>query len=328
MKKRIFRLTLLLLAAMTLFVSCQEEALPDTADIRFSISNERARTISSGENRTKISKYRFTLSDTADYTFTFDRNSSGIYLVSGVAPGAYNVKVEALTTDGTLVSEGSARHFFVRGNNSFSVTLSSLLGSQAFKLTFLWKPSAYQTTPEFTLTLTDQSGNNVAVASGELTIDTTTGKAVLEKTLEAGSYLINAKLHKGTTVYIGYTEVVRITNGGDTLTAEVDFKSGGAVNNNATIVSNVDVPIAGTISASINSDGKIVAELTITDLPEGVAEKDITITWYNEHYKLSSTTKTASFYGMPGLTQITAVMTCAKTGAMGSASIYFNNTGT
>ena len=51
MKKRIFRLTVLLLVCASLFVSCSEKALPETADIRFSISNDRARTISPGENR-------------------------------------------------------------------------------------------------------------------------------------------------------------------------------------------------------------------------------------------------------------------------------------
>lgn len=328
MKRRIFTITALFVVSALLFVSCTEEAVSDTADIRFSISNDRARTITAGESRTKITKYRFTLSDTGDYTFTFDRNDSGVYLVKGVAPGAYDVKVEALTADDTIVSEGTARHFFIRGNNSFSITLSSLLGSQSVELTFLWKPSAYNTTPEFTLTLTDQSGNDVSVASGELTVDTTNGKAVLKKTLAAGSYLVNAKLHKGTSVYIGYTEVVRTTNGGDALKAEVDFKSGGAVNNNATIVSNIDEPITGTISASVNDQGKVVAVLTITSKPEGINDSDISITWYNEHYKLSSTTTTAAFYGMPGLTQITAVMTCTKTGAMGAATLYFNNTGT
>ncbi len=328
MKKRIFRLTVLLLVCASLFVSCSEKALPETADIRFSISNDRARTISPGENRTKISKYRFTLSETEDYTFVFDRNSTGIYLVSGVAPGVYNVLVEAVTADGTVVSEGSERHFFVRGANSFSVTLDELKGSQVFKITFLWNTAAYQTTPEFTLTLTNQSGTALSIASGELTVDTTTGKAVLQKTLPAGSYLVNAKLHKGTSVYVGYTDVVRVTNGGDILETEVDFKSGGAVENGASIVSNVDIPITGTISASINDKKKIVAELTITSMPEGISESDITITWYNEHFKLSSTTKTAEFYGMPGLTLITAVMNCSKTGAMGSATIYFNNSST
>lgn len=326
MEKRIFRLALLLILSAIMFVSCSEKALPDTAEIRFSISNDRARTISPGENRTKITKYRFTLSETESYTFTFDRNETGIYRITGITPGVYQVNVEGITADETVVSKGSARHFFERGENSFSVTLNALYGSQNFKLTFLWNTSAYKTTPEFTLTLTDQNGQNVSIATGELTVDTASGKAILSKSLAAGSYLVNAKLHNGAKVYIGYTEVVRVTNGGEALVAEVDFKTGGAVNNNASIVSNVDIPITGTISATLDSNDKIVAELTITSMPEEINESDITITWYNEHYKLSSSTKECKFYGMPGLTQITAVMTCAKIGAMGSATLYFNNT--
>ncbi len=325
MKKRIFRLTVLFIVSVALFVSCSEKALPETADIRFSISNDRARTISPGENRIRITKYRFTLSGTADYSFVYDRNSTGIYIISGVIPGIYTVRVEALTADGTVVSEGNASHFFERGTNSFSITLSTLLGSQDLKLTFLWNTSSYKTTPEFSLTLIDESGNNVTIASGELTIDTATGRAVLEKSLAAGSYIVTAKLHNGTKVYIGYTDVVRLTNGGSTLESEIDFKSGGAVENSASIISNIDVPIEGTISASLDDKKRIVAVLTITSMPDGVTEDDITVTWYNEHYKLSDTAKTAVFYGMPGLTQITAVMKCSKTGAMGSAVLYYNS---
>ncbi len=327
MKHRIFRLTVLLLAVTLLAVACSAEAGDGTATVRFSISNERARTISAGENRTKISKYTFTLSGTADYTFDFDRDASGVYLIKGVAPGAYTVKVEALSSDGTKISEATAEHFFIRGENSFSITLSSLLGSQALKLTFLWKPSAYRTTPEFTLTLTSENGSAVTVNAGELTLDTAAGKAILQKTLPAGSYIVNAKLHSGNAVYIGYTEVVRMTNGGAALEAEVDFKSGGAVNNSGIITTNIDVPIEGTITASNDALGQIVADLTITSKPEGISDSDITITWYNEHYKLSSTTSHTEFYGMPGLTLITAIMTCSKTGAMGSATLYFNNEG-
>ena len=327
MKHRIIRLTVLLLAVAVLAVACSLEAGDGTATVRFSISNERARTISPGENRTKITKYTFTLSGTADYTFEFDRDASGVYLIKGVAPGSYTVKVVASSADGTKISEGTASHFFVRGENSFSITLSSLLGSQALKLTFLWNPSSYRTTPEFTLTLTNQSGTTVSVDTGELTLDTASGKAILEKTLPAGSYIVNAKLHSGNAVYIGYTEVVRMTNGGAALEAEVDFKSGGAVNNSGIITTNVDVPIEGTITAKNDSLGQIVADLTITSKPDGVSDSDITITWYNEHYKLSSTTSHAEFYGMPGLTLITAIMTCSKTGAMGSATLYFQNEG-
>ncbi len=328
MKKRNLFLIAITIIIASLFVSCSADGGGDgLAYAVLSITNDRARTISSGNDSVEITKYYVKLTPeklTKTYEMTFDKNESGTYEIEGVIPGDYTVLVEAKTKDDTKVSEGTTTHRFTRGDGrtTFAVTLNTLYGNQDTTITYTWDTNIYSASATLELAIKDEKGNAVTT-TGYLT--NSSGKAVFTKNLAAGSYLFVASLKEGEYTVLGYTEVVRVTNG-SALTHTINLTSFGVsseVNTASINSSSLYVPLTGTLRF-YDDEGFGGAELTITNLPAGITANDVMITWYVEDYIIAENSKkggmTAKFDTMGPTTIVTAVMQCEKTGSMGSVT--------
>ncbi len=315
----------------TLLISCSDGSGDGLAYAVLSITNDRARTISTGNESVEITKYvvKLTPISLADsYEFTFEKNSTGTYSIDGVIPGEYSVLVEAKTQNDTIVSQGSTTHRFTRGEKkTFSVTLNTLYGNQDTTITYTWDTNIYSADADFQLKITDEKGN---VVSTDGCISKSNGKAVFQKNLAAGSYLFVASLYEGIFSVIGYTEVVRVTNG-PALSHTIDLSALGAsagINTASIDSSSLYVPLTGTLE--LYKVGTYAgAKLTLTNLPEGITENDVTITWYVEDFVNDGPKKgmtTTTFTVGTGVSIVTAVMQCEKTGSMGSVTGFYTPT--
>ena len=333
MKKRNLFFYAIILLIASLFVSCSADGGGDgLAYAVLSISNDRARTISSGNDSIEITKYYVKLTPVSlstSYEFTFEKNESGTYKIDGVIPGNYTVLVEARTKDDTTVSQGTASHRFTRGEGkSFSVTLNTLYGSQDTTITYTWNTDIYSASAMLKLVITDEKGNTV---NTDGCITSSSGKAVFRKTLQAGSYLFKASLYEGDYIVIGYTDVVRVTSD-SALSHTISLTSYGATagENTASITSSdLYVPLTGTLELYKVSTYVAGANLTITNLPSGITKDDVMITWYVEDFVVEEDSKkggtTATFDIMGATTIVTAVMQCSKLGSMGSVTGLYKN---
>lgn len=340
MKKIIIKSIALMLLALVLFTSC-ESGSDELATISFSINTDRARTVSSGAENVKITQYVFTLTTTKKdsssdkeeaetSTFTFPKSSDGVYTISGIMPGQYNIKVEGKTSNNTVIAQDSLDYFFVRGvNSTITLSLSSLIGSQVVELTYSWTPSSYKTNPVFTLQVVDQNRNNVTIAADSITQGE--GTATFRQSLPAGSYIFIARLCKTATsliIYNGHTEVIRTTNSNTVLSQSFSFNDASTVTNSVSINSSISEPITATLNGTVSGDNAVLS-VTYSDLPDGITKDDIYVMWYEEDYLLKATEKGAVQYSFAkktalGKCRYTAVMICDKIGAMGSASAIFN----
>lgn len=331
MKKGILRLIALSVIAALIFVSCAVDRVEEGVNVQFSITNDRTRTVSSDSEHILITKYKFTLSGAQDYSETFEKNSSGKYLIEGVKPGNYTVKVDGLTASGSVISTASATVFLERGasetTKSFSITLSTLTGKQKASVVYKWTPSSYQSAPTLQLEIKNQKGETITVEASELQNDASAGKATLVKEFDAGSYIFIAKLISGSTVYIGHTEVFRFTNSSSMLSTEIDLTAGGSVTSESIVTEKIAAPITAVINNN-RPGGQAAVDftLTITSKPDGVNDSDIKVVWYNEERCYGGTTpitadKQCSFIPITGTSRITAVFWCDDIpGSMGSVS--------
>ncbi len=334
MKKVIFSLFVLVFAVATLLTSCAGEG-NGLASASFSISNNRTRTVSSGDEYVKVTKYTFTLTSTsaADVTYTFDftKNDSEKYTISSIVPGTYKVKVDAKTSNDTIVATKTISHSFYRGVNSdVTISLEELTGSQYVEITYNWTASSYSTTPYFTLDITDENNTTTTVSDTNLTIGT--GTATYKATLPAGSYIFTARLRmksiKGTP-YIGHVEVIRATNSTDTLKETITFNDSVALTGGMNLTSNVSAPIEGTLSA-VKEGSTAKLNVNYDLLPDGITADDIKIQWYEEDYFMNETAAGVTTYSFDAssvyssYSRFTAVMICTKDGSMGSCSIVYD----
>jgi hypothetical protein len=340
MKKWIM-LTIFLIAIALLVISCEVEPADENATIRFSIANDRARTISSDTAAIAIAKYRFILKRgttsgseenyetvTKSYSFEFDKSDDGTYQINNILPGPYTIYCEALTSSDVVIgASDTIQTSLRRGESSFSLLISALSGSQKAVLTYTWDTATYVEAPAFVFSVTDEKGKAVTLDSSNHKITETTGKAVVTLTLPAGSYLVKASLNdkKATTVsYACLSDVVRFTNSTTDITSEeMSFGVLGTVQSKATITTNVSTPVIATLSVTPSAN-KFVAGLTFTGLPDGLAAKDINVDWLIDGELWGSNTGDAGYTmtGIPaGTYRITCVMKCSSlAGSMGSVS--------
>ena len=341
MKKWIM-LTLSLLALALLVTSCEIEPADENATVRFSIANDRARTISSDTASIAIAKYKFTLvrgttsgqtedykTETKRYTFEFTKNTDGTYQINNILPGPYTIYCEALTSSGAVIGASNTIETSLRrGQSNFSLVISALSGSQKAILTYTWDTATYVQTPSFTLKVTDESGKDVSLTSSNHTINTeTTGKAVVTLTLPAGSYLVRASLNDAEATNVSYaclSDVVRFTNSTtDITTEEMSFGVLGTVQSKATITTNVSTPVIATLTITTSKES-FDGSLKFTGLPSGVTAENIEVDWLVDG-ELWGSQKGNQGYNMVGIPagtyRVTCVMKCSSlAGSMGSVS--------
>lgn len=332
MKNRILNVLLLTLIFTMLLASCSFSG-DSLMTLRFSIVNDRARTISSGTADIEIAKYTFTLTPknrtTEAITETFDKKASGTYDMKNITPGSYSLKVEGKTQDGSVISEASQDVFLEREDQKNSskiieVELTALSGKQSVNIVYTWDVNSYSNNMTVKLNIKKQgaaAGNDV-----DLELNQAAGTATYTGELNAGSYIFTATLQKGSTVYVGHVEVIRVTNSSSTLsqTIAIDQKAVMALSTNVT--EKIASPIEGTITITKNTTDNFKLSVKITKKPDGVEDKDISVIWYNEDVTLATTnaaTPVEKTDLLPGCTRVTAVMWCPDIpGSMGAASDF------
>ncbi len=343
MKKSIFSLFVLIFVFAILLTSCEGES-NGLASASFSISNNRTRTVSSGDEYVKVTSYTFTLTGTSTfsdkkdssaekdvYTFNFTKNDEEKYTITGIVPGTYTIQVDAKSSNNTIVATKSLSHSFYRGvNKDITVSLDALTGSQYVEITYNWTPSSYSGTPYFTLSITDESMNTTKVEDTYITRGT--GTATYKNTLPAGSYIFTARLRnkKATgTIFIGHVEVIRTTNSNDSLIKTISFGDTTPVSNTITINSAISAPIEGTLNA-VKEGSTAKLSVSYSSLPDGITAENIKIQWYEEDYMLGETDEGVTSYSFNAASayssdsRYTAVMICTKTGSMGSCSKVYD----
>ena len=329
-----------LLALASLFVSCTAEQTGDLATVRLSIDSERSRTVSPDGNDkvNEVKKYVFcfTSSNSDEYSFSHDKNDTGVYIMSGIKPGKYTLTATALNAEGKIVSTATIPELKLsRGSNTYSVSFSALDSSKTgtAAISVKWTPSEYTSsiTLEGSLYQLDGTGvklNFPSSTSGEVSPDNTTN-------LPIGSYYLEIKGKMGNKVMFGVSDVILITPE-KTTSVTYDFRNSSAVSSvrvNDTLIT----PLEGTLSvAEAGSYGEVSMNLTISSiLPKSIYEnKKVSISWYMEDYNLGSTSvdynpsgttasvTTGAFFGPATYTAIFHLE--GHNESLGSASIKVN----
>ncbi len=339
--KKTFTLLLCLLALTALFVSCTGGSAETLAHVRLSVDTERSRTLG-GSEISSVTQYRFTLSNNDDtsisYSTVMAKESDGVYDIGGIMPGHYNIFAEALNKDNMVLSTCTLEDiYFHKGNNSFTVTFSTLHGNGGLSIALVWNPIVFASgsgavEPVITATLKAESGGNdinVDVSSDKLN----EGKATLTKSdLRAGSYFLTVSFKVGNTEYFSSVDAVRIVDG-NTTTGTIDYSKSGHLTQVITIVDNTITPIVGTITANRtyqpgeHGQGGVTFTLTLSNLPSGTSESDVKVKWYGDGFHMSNLDdkKVVTFSPFFGYARYTAVMYVeGKNGSLGSAEIIYN----
>lgn len=334
-----------LLALATLFVSCTAEQTGDLATVRLSIDSERSRTVSPDGNDkvNEVKKYAFcfTSSNSEEYSFSHDKNDTGVYIMSGIKPGKYTLTATALNNEGKIVSTATITELKLsRGSNTYSVSFSALDSSKTgtAAISIKWTPSEYTSsiTLEGSLYQLDGTGvklNFPSSESGEVSPDNTTN-------LPIGSYYLEIKGKMGNKVMFGVSDVILITPE-KTTSVTYDFTNSSAVSSvrvNDTLIT----PLEGTLSiAETGIYGEVTMNLAISSvLPESIYKKSdntnkkVSISWYMEDYNIGSTSEdynpsgttasvtTSAFFGPATYTAIFHLE--GHNESLGSASIKVN----
>ena len=339
--KKTFTLLLCLLALTALFVSCTGGSAETLAHVRLSVDTERSRTLG-GSEISSVTQYRFTLTKTDDtsisYSTVMAKESDGVYDIEGIMPGNYNIFAEALNKDNKVLSTCNLENkYFYKGNNSFTVTFSTLYGNGGLSIALVWNPKAFASdnktvNPAITATLKAENGDtniNVDVSSDKLN----EGKATLTKSdLRAGSYFLTVSFKVGNTEIFSSVDAVRIVDG-NTTTGTIDYSKSGHLTQVITIEDNTITPIVGTITANRtyqpgeHGQGGVTFTLTLSNLPSGTSESDVKVKWYGDGFHMSNLDdkKVVTFSPFFGYARYTAVMYVeGKNGSLGSAEIIYN----
>lgn len=329
-----------LLALATLFVSCTAEQTGDLATVRLSIDSERSRTVSPDGNDkvNEVKKYVFcfTSSNSDEYTFDFNKNDTGVYIMSGIKPGKYTLTATALNAEEKIVSTATIPELKLsRGSNTYSVSFSALDSSKTgtAAISIKWTPSEYTSsiTLEGSLYQLDGTGVKLNFPSsdeGVVSPDNTTN-------LPIGSYYLEIKGKMGNKVMFGVSDVILITPE-KTTSVTYDFTNSSAVSS-VRVDDTLITPLEGTLSiAETGIYGEVTMNLAISSvLPESIYKnKKVNISWYMEDYNIGSTSvdynpsgttasvTTGAFFGPATYTAIFHLE--GHNESLGSASIKVN----
>lgn len=329
-----------LLALATLFVSCTAEQTGDLATVRLSIDSERSRTVSPDGNDkvNEVKKYVFcfTSSNSDEYSFSHDKNDTGVYIMSGIKPGKYTLTATALNNEGKIVSTATIPELKLsRGSNTYSVSFSALDSSKTgtAAISIKWTPSEYTSSITLEGSLYQLDGTGVKLnfptsTSGEVSPDNTTN-------LPIGSYYLEIKGKMGNKVMFGVSDVILITPE-KTTSVTYDFRNSSAVSS-VRVDDTLITPLEGTLSvAEAGSYGEVSMNLAISSiLPKSIYEnKKVSISWFMEDYNIGSTSvdynpsgttasvTTSAFFGPATYTAIFHLE--GHNESLGSASIKVN----
>ena len=271
--RKMLTLLLCLLALASVFISCAaEQQADDLATVRLSINSERSRTIN--EEGNKVVKYRFEFKDkdVIQYTSEFDKGT-GIYTMTGIKAGSYEINSYALNSAGNVVAEKTQNKNILRGINTISVLFDTYNSPEKgnISINVKWNAGDFKKTVDITGTINPLGEDPVGItfpATGE---SNNGDISTVIENLPVGSYHIKIVGKQGTKSVFGINEVVVVSPNATTV-ANFDF-SGLIASSSITVVNNLVLPLKGELTANLTEDkNRITLNLKVTNsgIPESV----------------------------------------------------------
>ena len=223
--RKMLTLLLCLMALASVFISCAaEQQTDDLATVRLSINSERSRTIN--EEGNKVVKYRFVFvpKEGAPYTFEENKSDTGVYTMTGIKAGSYEINSYALNSAGNVVAEKTQNKNILRGINTISVLFDTYNSPEKgnISINVKWNAGDFKKTVDITGTI-----NPLGEAPEEITFPATGESnngdiSTVIENLPVGSYHIKIVGKQGTKSVFGINEVVVVSPNATTV-ANFDF---------------------------------------------------------------------------------------------------------
>ena len=271
--RKMLTLLLCLMALASVFISCAaEQQTDDLATVRLSINSERSRTIN--EEGNKVVKYRFEFKDKdgIQYTSEFDKGT-GIYTMTGIKAGSYEINSYALNSAGNVVAEKTQNKNILRGINTISVLFDTYNSPEKgnISINVKWNAGDFKKKVDITGTINPLGEDPVGItfpATGE---SNNGDISTVIENLPVGSYHIKIVGKQGTKSVFGINEVVVVSPNATTV-ANFDF-TGLIASSSITVVNNLVLPLKGELTANLTEDkNRITLNLKVTNsgIPENV----------------------------------------------------------
>lgn len=287
-------MAIILIGICSLFITSCDQAVADkTCSLNVSIDSNRlldkSRDINPINELDSITSYKLTLTGPKDENFevNFD-NSTGE--IKNLSIGYWTIKVEALNRLNFVLATGESVVYLTSHVNTVDIKLEQLSGKGQLVLSFKWdEEQVVQGSTTVDCTIADDAGNIVDPSTYEFSsfMDNNgrAGTTLCVDDLDAGSYIISAKLMSNNVCISGIVEPIRIVNNAES-EGVATFVIGDKANHfTFTIIQNVMLPVSGTITVS-NDTTYTNTDFTLTfvadELPAGVDESSLTYQWYCE----------------------------------------------
>jgi hypothetical protein len=301
--KKIPFLAIIIVGVCSLFLtSCDEAVSDEKCSLNFSINSnnllDKSRDINPILDLDLITSYRLILSGPKDETKEINlTDSTGS--IKDLSIGYWTINVEALNTADKVIATGQSVIYLTNKTNNVDIKLEQLEGQGKLVLSFIWDENQVvqgETSVDCTIASDDGTVVDKSTYSFESVADNNgkTGITLFVDDLEAGSYIISAKLISNEVCISGIVEPIRIVNCAES-EGIITFVIGDKANHfTFNIIKNVMLPVSGVINLS--SDKTYVnQDFTLTfvadELPDGVDESSLQYQWYCEGKIIPGATK-------------------------------------
>jgi len=333
-KSNIIAITLLIVCAIFLS-SCDQEVSQEKCSVNISVDAnnllDRARNIFPQNEADVITSYSVTLdgpnNEKITSTFTGDTNT-----IDDLVIGYWTISVEALNNLDKVLSSGKKTVYLTKNTNNVEVSLDKLEGTGRAYVTYYWEEDQVSEDDELTISFTIASLEGQKTISEddylfEILKDKHCADLIIDK-LEAGSYAVSAKLFSNGVCIAGMVTPMKIVSGGSS-EDNLYFIVGDKDNHfNLQIVSNVLLPVDGTITSNIEkpkANENFILTYIPSELPDGISESDLHYQWYYEGTKIEGATSSTLNTSSPlGIHRYDLILTLDNKGSIGGITAEIN----
>jgi DNA-binding beta-propeller fold protein YncE len=273
MNTKLLKLSGLPLLIVLLVLGCPMPTIPGPAGSGGSLTIQVGNHINSQTLLPPISMnpVSYTVTGSGPGGATFSQTTTGAAVtVNSLAFGSWNITVNALNSDGTLIGSGQAAASVHTGQTTtVAISVVPLSGNGTLNLAVSWTASQVET-PSIVASLTPPVGSatplSFSVNGNQATYSSTT--------IPAGYQTLTVQLLDNNTAVMGAVEVVRIV-AGQTTSGTYAFTNvnqpGGSVQVNITpaLADPIPVSISG-VPATISAGTSITATASVSDGTTGV----------------------------------------------------------
>lgn len=285
---------ILIVVVYSLFLtSCNQTISDEKCTLSFSINSnnllDKSRDIVPLHDLDLISSYKLTLNGPSDEKKEIKLTSSS-GTIENLSVGYWTIVVEALNSIDNVIATGNSVIYLTKQTNNIDIKLEQLEGQGKLVLSFIWdedKVIKGQTRVDCTIASEDGTIVNKKNYSfdSDYDLQDNSGTTLLINNLDAGSYIISAKLISNNICLSGIVEPIRIVNSAES-EGVITFIIGDKANHfTFHINNNIMLPISGTIEISnkktfVNEDFTLT--FTADELPTRIDKSTLTYQWYCE----------------------------------------------